>query len=267
MRTFCVILATFASAALAGCGTLSPREGQLDDAYRQYAAGDNAAVVADMDAFLQENPHASRTDEAHYLRGLARFNMKQYEPAKADLLDAVSGTKDTELRGKAALALGDLSLQTGDTTLAETMCRDAVGSLEELARNGEAKKEAPLLAEAYYRLGCVLQHLGQRRAADQQFSHVTYYYPDTEAASHAARAINASAWTVQAGSLARLSAAQADTKRFASLGQQVQALPVLAGGKTRYVIQVGRFARYEDAAALLPQVRQIQSDAFVTTAR
>ncbi len=176
-----------------------------------------------MDAFLQENPHASRTDEAHYLRGLARFNMKQYEPAKADLLDAVSGTKDTELRGKAALALGDLSLQTGDTTLAETMCRDAVGSLEELARNGEAKKEAPLLAEAYYRLGCVLQHLGQWRAADQQFSHVTYYYPDTEAASHAARAINASAWTVQAGSLARLSAAQADTKRFASLGQQVQA--------------------------------------------
>jgi tetratricopeptide (TPR) repeat protein len=221
-------------------------------------AQDNAGAVADMDAFLRENPRSPRADQALYLRGLARFNLNQYESAKADLLQAISTTKNPELRGKAALAQGDLSFHTGDTTLAENMYRLATTWLP---------PKSDLMAQACYRLGEVLQHEGQWRAADQQFHKAIYYFPGTESARHAALAINANAWTVQAGSFARKSAADAGATRFTAKNLPAKSVAVLVDSAARYVIQIGRYDRFEDAKAMLPKVQTIQKDAFVSPTR
>jgi TolA-binding protein len=231
---------------------------QLDSGYQKYQAQDNAGTVAEMDAFLRENPHSSRIDEALYLRGLARFNLKQYEGAKTDMLQAISITKNPELRGKAAFSQGDLSFRTGDTTLAENMYRLATTSLP---------PHSDLMAEAYYRLGEVLQHEGQWRAADLQFNKAIFYFPDTKPARRAARAINSNAWTVQAGFFTRLSAAQAGAKPFTASGLPAAAVMVRVDNATRYIVQIGRYDRFEDAQAMLPKVQSIEPTACVTPTR
>jgi cell division septation protein DedD len=123
------------------------------------------------------------------------------------------------------------------------------------------------MGEAYYRLGEVLQHEGQWRAADQQFHKAIYYFPGTESARHAALAINANAWTVQAGSFARKSAAQAGTTKFTAHGMPATTAAVLLDNTMHFVIQVGRYDRFEDAQAMLPKVQTIQKDAFVSPTR
>jgi tetratricopeptide (TPR) repeat protein len=246
-------------ALAAGCTSLSQSaQRQLDSGLQKYQAQDNVGAVAEMDAFLRENPHSARTDEALYLRGLARYNLHQYENAKADLLQAISITKNPELRGKAALAQGALSFETGDPTLAENMYRLATASLP---------PNSDLIAQAYYRLGEVLQREGQWRAADQQFHKAIYYFPDTEPGRRSARAINSNAWTVQAGSYARMSAAQAGATRFTAGGMPATAVALRADNATRFVIQIGRYDRFEDAQAMLPKVQSLQKDAFVAPTR
>lgn len=243
----------------AGCGATNQRaQDQLDSGVKKYQAQDNAGTVTEMDAFLRENPHAARADEALYLRGLAKYNLHQYESAKADLLQAISITKNPEIRGKAALSQGDLSFETGDTTLAENMYRLAITSLP---------PRSDLTAQAYYRLGCVLQREGQWRAADQQFHKAIFYFPDTEPARRAGKAINANAWTVQAGSYARMSAAQAGASRFTASGMTATTAAVRVDNATRYVIQIGRYDRFEDAQAMLSKVQNFQKDAFVAPTR
>ena len=250
------ILTVWSAVALAaGCDmTNSHAQQQLDSGFQKYQAQDNAGAVADMDAFIRENPHSARTDEALYLRGLARYNLHQYENAKADLLQAISITKNPELRGKAALAQGALSFETGDPTLAENMYRLATTSLP---------PKSDLMAQAYYRLGEVLQREGQWRAADQQFHKAIYYFPDTEPARRSARAINCNAWTVQAGSYARMNAAQAGARRFTASGMPATATALRVENATRFVIQIGHYDRFEDAQAMLPKVQSLQKDAFV----
>jgi tetratricopeptide (TPR) repeat protein len=254
------MLPVLSALALAGgCDTLSQRaQGQLNSGFQKYQDQDNAGAVAEMDAFLRENPHSSSADKALYLRGLARYNLHQYEGAKADLLQAISITKNPELRGKAALSQGDLSFETGDVTLAQNMYTLATTSLP---------PQSDLMAQAYYRLGCVLQRQGQWRAADQQFHKAIYYFPDSEPAHRSARAINANAWTVQAGSYTRMSAAQAGAKRFISKELPATAAAIRVNNDTKFVIQIGRYDRFEDAQAMLPKVQNIQKDAFVAPTR
>ncbi len=248
-----------ALALAAGCDTLSERARmQLDSGYQKYQAQDNAGAAAEMDAFLKENAHSSRADEALYLRGLARYNLHQHEGAKADMLQAISITKNPELRGKAALSQGDLSFETGDTTLAENMYRLAANSLP---------PQSDLMAQAYYRLGCVLQRQGQWPAADQQFHKAIYYFPDTEPARRSARAVNCNAWTVQAGSYTRMSAAKAGATRFTAKDLPATTAAIRVDNTTRYVIQIGRYDRFEDAQAMLPKVQTLQKDAFVAPTR
>lgn len=254
MRISGLIVALLAAATAAGCG-LSPRaQKQLNDGSQKYQAGDNAGAITELSAFIQENPHANQIDQAHYIRGMAHSRLKHYEAAKSDLLQAVTETSNKELQGKAALAQGDLSYETNDMTLAENMYRHALESLP---------AGSNLRGQAYYRLGCVLQRLGQWREADLQFHKAIDGYPG-EPARRSARMINSNAWTVQAGSYSKMVTAKDGAKRLSGKGfPNAQAAAVLVDGTTWYVVQIGRYDRYENALAILPRVRAVQSDAFV----
>lgn len=258
-RDMLLLVVAALAVVAAGCGKLSLQSTQqLDEGYKSYHAGDNAGTIRRMDAFLQENSRANRADEAYYLRGLARYNLKNYEAAKADLEQTVSNTRQPELRGRAALALGDLSFDTGDMTLAENMYRLAIGNLP----TGQ-----DLLAQGHYRLGCVLQRLAKWRQADQQFHKVIYNYPDTQPARRAARLINCTVWTIQAGAFNRMQPAQLAAGRLKQSALPAQAVAVLLDGSASYLVQVGRFNSYDEAAAMLTKVRKVQSDAFVVAGK
>ena len=244
--------------ALTGCGLNGRAQQQLNDGYQRYAAGDNAGAIRQMDVFLRENPHAQRADEAYYVRGLARYNLRQYDAAKLDLEQTVSQATNPELRAKAALALGDLSYDTGDMTLAENMYRHAISSF---------KEQNELQAQGYYRLGKVLQRQGRWREADAQFHKAMYYFPSTEPGRRSARLINANAWTIQAGAYSRMPIAAATARRLSAQGLPARAVAVRQDQRIQYAVQIGRYGRFEEADAMLAKVRAAQSDAFVTPAR
>jgi TolA-binding protein len=263
MRACGLMAALLAAAMAAGCG-LSPRaQKQLTDGSQKYQAGDSAGAIAEMNAFIQENPHANQIDQAHYIRGLARHNLKQYQAAKSDFLQTIAETRSRELQAKASLAQGDLSYETGDMTLAENMYRHATENLP-AGSTGSPQAASDLPAHAHYRLGCVLQRLGQWREADMQFHKVIDAYPGSEPARRSARMINSNAWTVQAGSYTKMASAKEGARRLSGKGfPGAQSVAVLVDGATWYVVQIGRYERYEDAQAILPRVRKAQSDAFI----
>lgn len=240
----------------AGCEMpLSPHaQGQLNAGYQSYQSGDNVATVSQMDAFLHENSRATRADEARFLRGLAQYNLKQYDRAKADLEQVVAHTKDPELRARASMALASLSYDTGDLAMAQNMYRHA---LDNLPPNHEKR------AEAYYRLGCVLQRQGRWSQADQEFHKLVYYFPNSEPAQRAGRLINSTAWTVQAGSFSKMQYAKAAAAKLQAQGLAARTAPVMTPKGLLYVVQVGRYSKFEQAAKIVAQVRQIQPDAFI----
>lgn len=259
-RIVILISLAMAGAMATGCQMpLSARaQQQLASGQESYQRKDYSGTVAKMDEFLRENERSSAADEGYFLRGLAEYDLKNYDAAKSDLEQVVTRTKNPDVRARASLALANLSYDTGDMVLAENMYRHALASLP-------AKHEKA--AEAHYRLGSVLQRQGRWREADAEFYKVTYYFPNTEPARRAGRAINSTAWTVQTGSFANMRAAETAAKKLRGQNLPAQAASAMSDSGVRYVVQVGRFDRFEEAATTVAQARKIQSDAFITSTR
>jgi len=243
-----------------GCnGPLSPQAQELllagVDAYKR---GDDKEAVGKLDEFLKDNAKSQAAGQAFYMRGLARYRLKDYPSAKVDLLDALNRGPGEELRAKSAAALGDLAYDTEDVPVAETMYRRAMDGL---------KKDQPPADQVYYRLGCTLQRLGRWTEADQQFDRLIYLFEGTEFARRAARLTHATVWTVQAGALRDRQRADAAARSLQAKGLQASVAMVLDGGQAVFAVRVGRYADYEQARSDLPKVKPYSSDAYVTPTR
>jgi len=244
---------------LAGCqGHLSTQAKQLlQSSYDRYAAKDDLAVIRQTDAFLAENAGTGRANEAYYLRGMAKKRIGD-AGAKEDLQAAASKTKNADMRARAKVALGDMAYDEDDMALAENMYRQALGDIEQ----GQKPSD-----HAHYRLGCVLQRQGRWHDADVQFDKVGYLFPDTELARKSALRTHCVVWTIQAGAFADKSRADAVAKGLSSENLPALSHAVVRDGKLMFLVQLGRFATYEQAAAALPRAQSRHTGAFVTPAR
>ncbi len=253
------IALTAALTALLGAGCqsqLTPQAKQLlESGTEAYVRGDRKTAVRQMDAFLQQAGRSHRAAEAFYIRGLAKYDLKDYAGAKSDLSEAVDRASSRPLRAKAALSLGDLAYETGDVKLAESMYRTAIDNLED-------PKLSPA-DHAHYRLGCALQRQGRWRQADVHFSRVIYHFRGTELARRSRKRLHAKAWTIQAGAYADYDNASAAANRLRTARPETRIASAVPSGRLRYVIEIGRYSTFEQAQAVLPEVKRYQKDAFV----
>jgi tetratricopeptide (TPR) repeat protein len=250
-------------AALLGCvgcqGTLSPQARQwLQNGYRASAAGEHRTVIESMDAFLADYARSRRADEAYYLRGLAKYHLGDRDGAKADLSAALDRTNKREVRGKAALALGDLAWDADDMAASAEMYRTAVDNMD---------AGVPPADHAAYRLGCALQRLSRWQEADLQFSRVMELFPGTVLGSRATRRVHGRAWTVQMAAFGDRGHAEELVRGLAEQGVQAAAAAMLEDDRPVFVVQTGRFPTWEQATAALPSLKRVQPDAFVTATR
>jgi len=260
MRAWKLLAAGTSLSAVLGCAnTPSPQAKELLTGGSQaFSRGDYAVAVEKTDAFLRDNSAKIGADEAYFIRGLAKYNLKDLPGARSDLNEALNRTKLKQVRVQSLVALGDIAWDLDDMALAERHYRQALDDIED----GKAPSD-----HARYRLGCVLQRRGAWDDADLQFSRVVHFFGTSELGKQAARRSRCRAWTVQAG--AYRDKARAD---LAAKSLQAQNLPakveaLAEDGNLLYVLQVGRYVQYEQAVAAMPAVKKLQTDAYVTVTR
>jgi tetratricopeptide (TPR) repeat protein len=212
-----------------------------------------------MDQFLAENHGNTQADQGYYLRGLARYRQKDIPAAKADFNQAAALSKTPQIKGRAFKALGDICYDSADMPVAAEMYRQGLENLDQ---------SIPPADEARYRLGQALQRLGLWGQADIQFSRLIYQFPGSQLARQAGRNIYATAWTIQTPCVRDRRTAQATADELKAKGQDVAAVAALASDEgMMFVVQVGRFATYEQAAELYEKVQTIQADARITVVK
>ncbi|MCK4602976.1 MAG: tetratricopeptide repeat protein, partial [Phycisphaerae bacterium] len=194
-------------AGLAGCnGEVTP-EGKklLTSAAEAFEAGNNQAAVHHVDAFMTDNSGSRRADEAYYLRGLARYRLKDLSGAESDLNKALGRTKLQHIRAHATNALGDIAYERGDMALAEHMYLQALEHIQRGLKPAD---------HTHYRLGCVLQRQGRWEAADLHFDKVMYFFEGSELARLASRRVRCSGWSIQAGAFEKKANADSVAERL-----------------------------------------------------
>jgi len=248
------------AAGAAGCTPGVSEQGKklCDSALASFEKGDYPATVRDMDAFLKDNASSNIAGRAYYLRGLARYRMgtpPHRQAASDDFRKALAKTRDSVVRANSHTALGDVAWEAGDLGEAEKMYRQALAYCEQ---------NAPPADHAYYRLGCVLQRLGRWLDADLLFNRVVEFFPDSEFAARAGGRVNARRWTIQAAAYRARPSADGFAEKLRRQNLPAVCRVQLRGEEPLFLVEVGRYRTYEQAASALGNVRQHERDAIVT---
>ena len=256
-QTICltVLLATI------GCSgeQISPQvQRQLDAGLQAYDAGDNRATIEYADTVLRENLRGAGAMRAYYLRGMARYRLKEYPAAERDLEQVYNRTKSSDLHVKAADTLGELAYLRGEMPLAASRLQEVIDQTSAGVRPWE---------HAQFRMGCVRQREGRWKDADLHFEQVMYHLPKTALAKQARRRSRGRKWTIQVGSYKKKQNAVSEAGRFRAGRMKTFIEPVVRDGALVFLLQTGRWDRYEQAEAQLPSVREMKSDAFLYVTR
>jgi len=246
----------FFAAWMTGCdGTLSPQGRQLLlGGYETYKLGDDQATISRMDRFLQEHRRSRRADEAYYLRGLAKFRMKDRAGARSDLAAALGRTRHRQLRAKAAVALGDIAYEDNDTPTAEKMYRKALENIDQGAKPAD---------HAHYRLGCVLQRQGRWKEADLHFDRVIYLFKESDLHRLADKRARCSAWTIQVAAFRDKTRAEALTAELRSRKLPAVTKHDLDEAGLLHIVGIGSYPTYKQAVDALANTKGLDRDAFV----
>ena len=204
----------------------------LGDAQAAYGRSDDQAAIAKAGEFLDQNSHTAEAGAAYYLRGLAHYRAKDLPAAREDLKRAAEKARGRDLHIKAAKALGDLALETGDADWAQTLYTQALDEMD-LAK--------PPADEVRYGLGCALQRKGLWWDADVQFDRLLHDFPERPAARLAGRRIRCRAWTFQIAAFDRQDLAESESARLAKIGLETAIGQAVVDGKLKFLVQAGRY--------------------------
>lgn len=226
---------------------------RLDATLSAYQAGDDDQTVARAEGILADHPTGPAAMQARYLRGQALYRKGQYGPATEDLAEVARSARSDDLRRKALDTLGEIDFRRGLLDSARTRLEAAV----------EAQPPGRRPADhAHYRLGQIAQRQGLWDEADQHFQKVIYYFADSELASRARLLTGARAWTVQAGSFTDRDRAETAAEKLRKAGFEPTVYPTVRNGSLMFLLQVGRWDRYEQAETQRDAVRAVRPDAF-----
>jgi tetratricopeptide (TPR) repeat protein len=251
-----LVLLVFAPGCMA---QIDPQtQARLDGALSTYQTGDDAGTVARAESILADHPRGPAAMQALYLRGLAWFRQQRYDQAEADLERVARSARSDDLRLKALDTLGEIDFRRGRLDTARTRLEAVVAELTDGQRPG---------GHAHYRLGQIAQRQGRWNDADLHLQQVIYHFADSDLAPRARRRVGARAWAVQAGSFAERSHAEKAARTLRQAGLEPTVVPSVRQSDLMFLVQVGRWDRYEEAEAHQSAVRAVRPDAFLHPTR
>ena len=206
----------------------------------------------------RKNLRGAAAMQAYYLRGMSHYRLKEYSAAERDLEQVYNYTKNSDLYVKAADTLGELGYLRGEMPLAASRLLDVINQTPVGVRPW---------GHAQFRMGCVRQREGRWKDADLHFEQVIYHLPETLLAKQARRRTRGRKWTIQVGSYEKKQNAVSEAGRFRAERMETFIEPVVRDGELVFLLQTGRWDRYEQAEVQLPSVRQMKSDAFLYVTR
>jgi len=244
----------------AGCGgELNPQSRKmLMGCYASYNRGDDSEAVRSCDEFLRDHSQGDRAAEAVLIRGLARYRQGDESSAKKDTQKVLTSTNHPALQANAMFILAEVALSRDDDELAESLYRDC---LDIAPRDSDSAKQS------HYRLGVLLQRLGQFLPADIQFEHLRLRFPSSELSDRAEGLVGAKAWTLQVGMFETPVGADGRITALAKLGIIARRQAILYKKKLAYAVWVGRENRFALAEVTLEKIKHLFPEAIITVDR
>ena len=250
------LLVCIAGLLLPGCTQLPPEaKQQLETARDQYQAAHYSDAVATAGKFLTLHGSHPVASEAYYIRGQSYLKLGQNKQARADLQQALDGSKRPDLTAKLHATLGSLDYAEDNFMAAADHYRQAVPALPNV----------PPKDLILYRLGLCLQRQGEWPEARKHLAQLINDYPASRVADAAKACFN---WphdffTIQVGAYTKPELAERQLAVLRQAGLSAQQRLDTRTGKPLYVVQVGQYSTYADARANLPKVRTAAGQAII----
>ncbi|MCB9851223.1 MAG: SPOR domain-containing protein [Phycisphaerales bacterium] len=251
-----VVMVCGVTLSVAGCGGLpKPAQRQMTQAQMALTTGDYAGCERLVDPVIRAHPTDRAVAPAYYMRGQCRLQTSSRDAARQDLRQALRLASDDGLRGVVQAQLGNAAFEDNMYADAAAHYSQAVGHLPHSAPTDRV----------LYQYGVALQRTGQFEPGRRVFADIIKFFPNSQYANAARRK---QAWSdpyfsVQCGAYSSQSGANAAAANLRARGLAALTVPELRDGGRYYVVRIGRFPKYEDAARLLARARSVAPDAFV----
>jgi tetratricopeptide (TPR) repeat protein len=249
-----VLLAT--GCGLAGCGGVPASAlRQVSEAQTAAAGGRYARAEQLVDPVIRAHGRKRQTATAYYVRGLCRIQSGARAGAREDFDSALRLSQDAELSALVEAQLGNMAFDDGDYSAACLHYEKAAPRLPH-----SAPSDRVLL-----QYGIALQRSGRFDEADRKYAQLIESYPNSPhlAAAHAKQAWDGAYFAIQCGAFGQQASAQALAASLHSRGLKSSITAEERGGSRLFMVRVGRFPSYADAARLLARVRAVAPDAYI----
>lgn len=240
---------------LAGCGMPARAVKQVEQAESAVAAGQYERAEQLVEPVIRSHGKDAKAAPAYYVRAQCRIRGGQRDAAEQDLSRVLALSKNAELRASAEAQLGNIAFDQDDYRRAAAHYEKALAHLP----------QRPPTDRVLLQYGTALQRSGQFDDGRRVFSRMLEHYPSSP---HAGVAQTRQAWpenyfAIQCGAFGQQSSAQSLASALRARGLQAGVFGEARGGGRVFLVRVGRFANYADAARLLERTRAVARDAFV----
>ncbi len=251
------LLVTLAVAvSLSGCRSL-PRSAirQIRQAREAYDAGRYARVDQLVSPVIAEHGSHPQIAEALYLRALGRLEAGNQAAAEGDLRRAQAISRDRETTALIEAQLGHMRFADNEYERAVAHYRRAVGHLS-------ADAQADELRFCYGVSQLRAGRFADGRATLKRLARAHPTGPFGESSRRKADWPH-DYFVVQSGAFSQSSAAQAEAQRWTARGKPARVTATHNGGRTLYLVHVGRYKSFADGHSALGEIRPVSPDAFV----
>jgi len=241
---------------IGGCGELTQQQQVwLAEGQRAFENKQYPQAIRKLSMFLDEVHQQPEVTQALYIRGMSHALSGLRAEAYGDLRQCVSGPEDPEVTWRAQVALGTLNF--------EDERWDDAGQAY-----GTAAKTMPVAAPldtVLFHIGECYERTGRWSAAQASYRQLVDQLPRSNLADDARRRLQLEAdhFAVQCGVFSRPENAGRQQSQLKENDVDAYVRRELRGGKTVYVVLVGRFTAYADARRQLAAVRAVVPDAVL----
>jgi len=249
-------MVTAALLAACGCTTLPPSEREaLVQATNMYTRGDTAAASTRLDRMIRDYGSAKEIAEAYYVRGLCRVKEGQVQPAVSDFEQAIQKSHREELTARCKASMAAVFYKQGNWSRAAELYQAAVPALP----------DQPPTDQILYFTGVALQRAGKWKDAAFPLARILRQFRDRPIASSARQLAT---WphdyfSIQLAAYTNAEAAEQSARAYKAKGLDAFHENIARGGQALWVVMVGRYQNYADAAASLANMRKHEPGAFI----